>query len=485
MNTTPYDAIAYNQVRAKASHNSYQRSEGLSDQFAYWRIRSLELDLHNSNNNGNWPALPNNWYVYHSSADSQSTVRTLSVALELLAGFHAAVPDHEVCTVAMDIKDSFDATHTPEQLDSLINAALPGCVYSPSLLLGLNVNLQQCANNWPLLKDMRGKFVFILTTGNIDSSDSHLNQYVENGRTANIRTCFIAPEINRTDQIHAHDYAVWFNMKIGDASLLGPQVLMAGFMSRAYGANGQKDWNIGIESQAHLIGTDKVNSLEDSWASTSNSHGWPFQGIQIAVDPTLVEAGTVIGMDVSSGDIWGNADSCALSPFTTTGGDNTYSFGVSVPGSHAPNSWGKAGLMARTSNADNAANICIVRAAQNNAMRVQVRSKNGDSTKSWDLQSPSDVGVATDTWMYLKLVISGQGHTAQAFGSFDGVVWTEIHSQNFDAPLSLQGIVGSSHDTKKSIRYLYFPVGATQVASSTILIGKDTKAVTFPGVYPS
>lgn len=485
MSSVPYAEVYYNQVRAKASHNSYQRTEGLSDQFAYWRLRSLELDLHNGNDASGWPKLDGDWYVYHSSPfDVGSTVRTFEDALQVLAGFHAAVPDHEVCTIALDIKDNFDPTHTPEQLDALINAALPGAVYTPADLLGTHSNLQQSAGQWPRLADLRGKFVFILTTGNLDSPTSHLNQYVQNGATANIRTGFVAPNISTVAQITAFNYAVWFNLTMSAVGSLGPKIFAQGFMSRAYGANSSSDWQKAVTGKAHLIGTDKVNAEHDTWARTDNTHGWPFQGIEFVVDPNTVEPGTIDGLRVKSGDFWGKADSGAMLPFAAGVVDRTHTWGVSVPASHVPDDWGKSGLMVRASAAADAANFALLRAAEGHPMRVQVRASTGGSTSAWDL-NPGTSGVNAATWMYLRLVVSNGGRTVEGLGSTDGVNWVSVHRQDFTESMTLQGLAGSSHDTGKSIRYLYFPVGTTAAASLTpINIGKDVQATGFSGVYP-
>lgn len=485
MSTVPYAEVFYNQVRAKASHNSYQRTEGLSDQFAYWRLRSLELDLHNGNDGAGWPTLDGDWYVYHvSGVDQGSSVRTFKDALQVLAGFHAAVPDHEVCTIALDIKDNFDATHTPEQLDALINAALPGAVYTPADLLGSHSNLQQAAGQWPRLADLRGKFVFILTTGNLDSPTSHLNQYVQNGATANLRTGFVAPEINTAAQITAFDYAVWFNLTMSSVASLGPKIFAQGFMARAYGANSSRDWQKAVNGKAHLIGTDKVNAEQDPWARTDNLHGWPFQGIEFAVDPDTVEPGTILGLRVQSGDFWGKADSGALLPFVADGVDAVHTWGVSVPASHAPNDWGKAGLMVRASAAADAACFALLRAAGDEPTRVQVRATTGASTSAWDLD-PGSSGVKASTWMYLRLVVSNGGRRVEGLGSTDGVTWVSVHRQDFDEALTLQGLAGSSHDPHAAIRYLYFPVGDTALARlDAIAIGKDVAASGFSGVYP-
>jgi hypothetical protein len=235
-----------------------------------------------------------------------------------------------------------------------------------------------------------------------------------------------------------------------------------------------------------LIGTDEVNSLESTWACTDNSRGWPFQGINVNPDSDISEPGSVIGIEVKSGDIWGKSDSCAMARFAVSGTDHSYTYGVAVPGSHVPDNWGKAGLMARTSSNADAANFCIVRSAADHSMRVQSRAEDGDNTQSWDMPKPSSVGIDLDTWMYLKLTISNSGKTAEAWGSADGKTWVSVHRQNFSQPLVVQGIVGSSHDTKESINYLYFPVGGSTVAGTqTTSIGKDVSASGFAGVYPA
>src|SRR5690349_15338941 len=45
------------EVRAKSSHNSYERDEALFDQLVYHRVRSIELDIHVAKGPA-WPAVP-------------------------------------------------------------------------------------------------------------------------------------------------------------------------------------------------------------------------------------------------------------------------------------------------------------------------------------------------------------------------------------------------------------------------------------------
>ena len=41
-----YDDLRYDDVRQKSIHNTFQRIEGIYDQIVYWRVRSLEADIH-------------------------------------------------------------------------------------------------------------------------------------------------------------------------------------------------------------------------------------------------------------------------------------------------------------------------------------------------------------------------------------------------------------------------------------------------------
>src|SRR5215213_75042 len=261
MTYTPYEDIRYNQVRQKASHNSYQRDEGLYDQFLYWRLRSMEVDIHNGKTGRQ--ALTGNWYVYHTNiVEPGTTVDKLSDVMTVLQGLQLAVPEHEVATIVIDLKDDFDSTHTIENLDNMILSSLGAeRVFTPGdLSPGSNDLQSSVAGGWPRLEDLRGKFIFILTGGGVGSSTDKLNVYVDNGNTANQRAAFIAPEISGSTDITAKDYVVFFNLQMSQASSLGPTVFTSGFVSRVFSANSEDDWTKAVNGQIHLIATDKVNS---------------------------------------------------------------------------------------------------------------------------------------------------------------------------------------------------------------------------------
>jgi hypothetical protein len=60
------------------------------DQFAYWRVRSFEVDIHSVKPYA--PSLHGDWYVFHERWDSFTSVETLGGFLRLLGAMRAAVP---------------------------------------------------------------------------------------------------------------------------------------------------------------------------------------------------------------------------------------------------------------------------------------------------------------------------------------------------------------------------------------------------------
>lgn len=471
--------IRYNQVRQKSAHNSYQRTEGYLDQALYWRIRSLEIDIHNSNHFDGWPDLKSNWYVYHSSLDSGTSVNTLSDALDVLSAFQEAVPQHEVITLWIDLKDGFvdSSDQTPESLDQLIAAKLGRSnIWGPPDAIGTYDNLQQaiCENGWPTLKSLQGKFILACTTGDLSSPDSHLNQYVDNGASANQRLAFVAPNISNPDDIFSHNYAVFFNLSSSHISLGNP-IYEAGFISRAYNLNSQNQWCDGWKNVVHHLATNKINTFEDQWARTDIPEtGYPFNGIAIDLPNDLTEPGSLCAIKVSSHDIWGKDDSCFFQyeDHSNCPTSNIDCF-VGNPTSHV-NGWIKAGIMARSSNSSSAANICILRTG-NHGIRMQYRSSDGEKTEAIEANIAEGINghpvVSDNTPIYLRLAITDSGRTANGSYSIDGKRWIYIGQATCTQPLCLQGWVASSHGDGE-IKWLF---GGTTVPKNSVEIGNNNQ----------
>lgn len=446
--------VKYNQIRQKSSHNSYQRSEGLPDQALYWRIRSMEIDIHNSNNSAGWPQLTDNWYVYHiSGIDQGSSVNTLRDAMQVLQSFQMTVPQHEVVTIWLDLKDNFISSHnqTPQSLDELIISYLGReNIWGPPDLIGTESNLQAAVKNygWPSLESLQGKFIFGCTTGDLSSPNSVLNQYVDNGATANQRIAFVAPEISSSSAIDSHDYAVMFNLSSGN-SAIAQAVFNAGFISRVFGLNSQSSWSNAWSADANHLGTDKVNAFNDEWARTDlPATGYPFTGIDVTLDPDLTEPGELYAIKVDSGDIWKKNDSFYFQydSVIATESQTLVSF-VSNPQSHV-DGWIKGGVMARASTSDEAAYIAVFQTGDNK-IRMQTRSTNGSDTSKIDVNIPDGVNgkpvVSNRTPIWFKLEISAGGTSVKGQYSIDGNDWINIGQTNTGESLGFRGWAAASH----------------------------------------
>jgi hypothetical protein len=485
MADTPYSEIRYNQVRQKSSHNSFQRDEGIYDQMLYWRLRSLEFDLHNGK--GTSPSLTGNWYIYHTyGVDDGTSVDKLSDLMTILQGLDRAVPDHEIVTIFLDLKDDFDGSHTPQQLDNLLlNSLGSNRILKPADVAPTN-DLQAGIRSagWPHLQSLRGKVVFVLTGGGVNDPGSKLNVYVGNGNDARARTCFIAPKVESTSEIGRHNYVVFFNMEASKAGSIAPSVFSSGFVSRIYEADSASTFSDMKRDQVHHIATNKVNSIVDPWSRTDNAKGWPFEGIAITVSQSQTEPGTVYGVAAASEDLWGKDDSFYF--YYRDGGtsDRTWITFLSSPDSHVED-YAKGSLMARASTDSDAAYFAVVRPGRDHGLRIQYRPKAGDKTKELEEPVATEHTVANDTLGFVKLSLSNGGKYAQGWGSVDGAAWVFLGSYSFSDALKLQGFGTSSHDKDEKVKFLFFKVQEPFAPSSRAAIGDDvSETAAFQGIYP-
>ncbi len=446
---------AYNELRQKSSHNSYQRSEALLDQLVYHRIRSIELDIHNGKSG--WSSVAGNWFVYHTSTDAQTTCHRLSDCLDELRAFHLANPNHEVVTVWVDLKDSFETGRLPQDLDNRITTHLPSAwLFKPSdVMTGCPgvTSLQAAvtgACTWPTHAQLRGRFIFVLTGGDVSSSTSKLNTYVSNGATATSRVAFIAPDLTSAPGINAKQYAVFFNMESANAAL-ATNVHLANFIGRVWNVNDSAAWSRVAPLDVHHIATNKVNYHVDSWAVTHNSLGWPFQCLEGWPCASHQEPVDVIGAEVDSGDIWYGSDSFLFAhESNSTVATTTWTASVSTPNSHV-DEWGKACLMVRAGTAANARYFAVCRAADNHKLRIQYRTTAGGASSATEVDIvPADT-VDQESVTFLKLTVQYDGTQtcAWGYGSQSGSTWKLIGSRCYSGLLANQGLALSSHGSGK------------------------------------
>jgi hypothetical protein len=488
-----YSAVHYNEVFQKSSHNSYNKGEGIYDQLLYWRIRSIEYDIHQGKTGRD--TLTHDWYVYHMDVvSSWTSVDKLSDGLDVLAGFHKLNPQHEVVTLLLCGKDTWQTNQMPDDLDNLLRTKLTidghSALYTPSMLLRGSRSLTDSIRylGWPLLSELRGKFIVLLTGSDLSTQDTVLSGYVgTNGANASSRVAFICPKTTATSQIGATTYSIFYNLPQDNMSL-GSDVQAAGYVSRVYGSTAGIDdeslWNQAIGENIHLLATDQVNSDKDSWSTTANSKGFPFKGMGFSISPEPAEAGRINGLQVTSGDIWGNHDSFAFyfNKLADTALNRTYAMWVSSPGSEVDD-YAKCGIMARASQDDDAIYFGVFRTGENR-IRIQWRTTKGGSTQTLDAPMPDDA-VDQEDLIFIKLEVYNNGYAARAWASVNLISgWVLIGSQTFSDELDNHGIAMSSHgDT--DLRFLFGNADGSAIADGQLaLIGGAAKAKFFVGVSP-
>jgi hypothetical protein len=465
---------AYNELRQKSSHNSYQRHEALIDQLVYHRIRSIELDIHNGKSS--WSSVSGNWFVYHSSTEPETTCHRLSDCLDELRAFHLANPNHEVVTVWVDLKDPFETGRMPVDLDNRITAHLPSTwLFKPSDVMancpGVS-SLQAAvtgACTWPTHAELRGRFIFVLTGGDVSSSTSKLNTYVSNGATATSRMAFIAPDLTSSSGIGARTYAVFFNMNAQYASVSN-DVHLANFVGRVWDVNDSATWSRVAPLDVNHIATNKLNYHVDPWAVTHNGLGWPFQCLDGWACGNNQEPVDVIGAELDSGDIWYGSDSFLFAHESNTAVTTTsWTASVSTPNSHV-DEWGKACLMVRAGTAANARYFAICRAADNHKLRIQYRTSTGGASSAAEVDIvPADT-VDQESLTFLKLTVQYDGTQtcAWGYGSQNGSTWKLVGSKCLSGLLANQGLAASSHGSGR-MKLLFTGVkrGATLYRASS------------------
>lgn len=178
---SPTTSPRFHAVWQIATHNSYWVDRGVADAFAsgveermsdqllFDGARSLEIDVHRSDT-------PGEYDVYHTTMGN-SLCTTLGDCLGSLRVTQRALPEHEVVTIVLELKELFDPlfddAHRVEDLDAILERELGPFLYRPSDFLarcpGIAA-LADCAEQtgWPTIEELRGRFI-VAILGNWDS----------------------------------------------------------------------------------------------------------------------------------------------------------------------------------------------------------------------------------------------------------------------------------------------------------------------------
>lgn len=258
-------ALPYNQVSMKASHNSYDRDESLTEQLQwnYWEpyqngCRGLELDINQSSSG-------NQWSVGHVGGYS-SRERQLSQFLSELRVWSVEHFGHDVVTLYLDLKEVHAGFASG--LDQYISQHFGRPIYRPVDLMGTQSSVPNGArvNGWPTLDELRAKFIIVLS-GDKDAKAAYAAD------DPRIRLCFADKDCAANETPSSSD-RVFFNYHLysNDYSQWGPvfrgQATNPASIIRGYVLNGDDLWNNALNSGCNVLATDKVSNHE--WAMVSN-----------------------------------------------------------------------------------------------------------------------------------------------------------------------------------------------------------------------
>lgn len=460
---TPTDgaaAIAYDRVVQKSVHNAYSRFEPLLDQLVYHRVRSLELDIHTSK--AGVTAAPGEWFVYHEDYPlfRDTSCRGLTDCLGQLAAFHAASPDHEVVTLFVDLKNDFAPGHTVADLDLTIAGALGReNLVTPGDLVGRCPGATSLRDavagkcTFPSLGALRGKFLFVTTGGSGCNAASHVRAYAD---APGERLGFAGPNVDATCPVAALDARrdlAFLNMPFS-AIDQATAVKARGLVARAYGTatsgglDDAEDFAVARAAGAAHLATDKVNAEQDVWATASGAGGFPFTCDDCGDD--LRENAAVIGLRAQSGDQGGVTDS-GMFAYERTTGRTTWTSLVSVPSSHVE-SLAKGCLIARESDAPDAANVALCRSFDVNRPSLQIRPRTGEETFAVEAAPIPGLKDEAPAFFRLEVEPTATGTKVDAYVSGNGTSWNIVASTELDVALPLRGIsVSGNGDAVKGL----------------------------------
>jgi len=493
--------IPYDRAVQKSVHNAYERNEPLLDQLVYHRARSIELDVHVRREGAIAPS--GDWFVYHEDNPvmRRSSCAQLTDCLGQLAAFHRAVPRHEVVTLFIDLKEDFEVGHQPRDLDATLARTLGReNILTPSDLLDACPQAASVRDavtgtcSFPTLRALRGKFVVVTTGGTSCNERSPVARY--GGVAPAARLAFVGPNVDAACPVEAYEArpdVVFFNMSFEDRARAA-ELRSKNLVTRIYRGGVPGGLNTGAEFEAAAlagavhVATDKASFEQNAWAATHGPRGFPFRCEGCGDD--LVEPGAVLGVRAASGDQWGTSDS-GFFAYEDDPTDASWGALVSVPSSHVAR-FAKACLVARESDAPDAANVSICRTLDANPPRAQVRPRTGASTRS--ISAPTFDGLTPEAPAFLRLSVKTLGTSSEVTASVsrDGRTWLPITTTTLPMSLPIRGISVSSHSDSTTVKALFANLARTKDGTTTAVntaalrqtaLGPGANGDIFDGVF--
>lgn len=249
--------ILYHQAIFKASHNSYAKKISLIEQIKTHKFNAIEFDIRRKKLLKSAPE--GDWFVFHHLFDRKTQFKYLSNALDVLAEYHTKTPQHQVLTVFMDMS-SFSKKQTPDKLNTLLLSKFGRHIFKPQDLLSFCNNTQTLQEavlkcGWPTLKQLKGKIIFVLTSGD-------LNDYLKQSNEA---VAFVASKPKKVVKD-----SVFMNIAY-DKNFKGLSELQKrNIVTRFYFVDNKEEFKDSYKKKVNFIAVDLIDSNKYPWHMISN-----------------------------------------------------------------------------------------------------------------------------------------------------------------------------------------------------------------------
>jgi hypothetical protein len=270
--------LTYGQIMFKASHNSYEKDETISEQLTFNNDNpsnggclALEFDI--------WRHSDKDFVPFVSIGDGYFTVSHTAPGSTPLADWFAEIlnwhdnnADHYPIMITLDIKSShggYDNFH--EKIDTYLQCYFGDeLIFKPNYFIGdsgLSICEQVEQIGWPkiLSDELKGKFIFCLS-GNKDWKSEYPRHDLWD------RYCFSdSDKSDSNDEVAppSDGDIIFFNFHIHDSNNgtwvnTIPAFGQKNLITRAYVVNSERNWDNCLRAKVSAIATDKINDYE--WA---------------------------------------------------------------------------------------------------------------------------------------------------------------------------------------------------------------------------
>lgn len=307
--TRTLENLRYNQIQYKGSHNSYERNEAPVAQLGYSFPRyndncmPLEFDIWRNTPRSPYTQtnVPGNLWVIAHRIHPGRNGRYLSSDLYHIKRWSDNNPNHWPVMIKLDIKSGNGGYQDfDRQIDLYLRRFLGSnkvfkasdLFKDPQRSLRHNVRFE---NAWPKMKDLKGKFIIVLT-----GNRSWIDQYAKTTPNNNLAFSMklVAPPkgvvttsrasnsvpsnvLDARKLVDDNPYYAFYNISMSEINDRrnnytdwARELARLGMVTRVFSANKQKDWHFLLHTGISCISTNKIRN--NDWATVAPRQAWPF-----------------------------------------------------------------------------------------------------------------------------------------------------------------------------------------------------------------